>query len=143
VGKSGTRHDTVCIKSLKGGTIMKRAVLVLVAILLLTSTCWAQGVAPKGKDVTITGVMSCTFCNLPGGAKCTKECCQNCVKAGDPVLLIDAKGNGYILLTGEQMKPLMTPERMDMLQSKVTVTGIVVKRAGIQGLYVKKMEKAK
>jgi hypothetical protein len=120
---------------------MKRAVLIFMALLLLTATCWAQGMAPKGQDVTITGLMSCTFCNLPGGGKCTKECCQNCVKAGDPVLLTDAKGGLYILLTGEQMKPLMTPERMEMLESKVTVTGIMVKRGGIKGIYVKKMEK--
>jgi hypothetical protein len=122
---------------------MKRAVLVFMAVLLFTATCWAQVAAPKGKDVTITGMMSCTFCNLPGGAKCTKECCQDCVKAGDPVLLTDDKGSLYILLSGEQMKPLMTPERMDMLQSKVAVTGIMVKRGGLQGIYVKKMEKAK
>jgi len=122
---------------------MKKAVLVLMALLLLTATCWAQGMAPKGQDVTITGLMSCTFCNLPGGGKCTKECCQNCVKTGDPVLLTDAKGDLYLLLTGEQMKPLMTPDRLELLESKVTVTGILVKRGGLQGIYVKKMEKAK
>lgn len=122
---------------------MKKAVLVIMAIFLLTATCWAQMAAPKGQDVTITGLMSCTFCNLPGGGKCTKECCQNCIKAGDPVLLTDAKGELYILLTGEQMKPLMTPDRMDLLESQVTVTGIMVKRGGIQGIYVKKLEKAK
>lgn len=121
---------------------MKRAVLVLMAVLLLASICWAQGMAPKGQDVTITGVMSCTFCNLPAAGKCTKECCQNCAKAGDPVLLTDTKGELYILLTGEQMKPLMTPERMELMQSKVKVTGILVKRGGIQGIYVKKLEKA-
>ena len=122
---------------------MKKALLVTMALVLLTSTCWAQGAAPKGQDVTITGLMSCTFCNLPGGGKCTKECCQNCVKTGDPVLLTDAKGELYILLTGEQMKPLMTPERMEMLESKVTVSGIMVQRGGIKGIYVKKLEKAK
>ncbi len=122
---------------------MKKAVLILMAFSLLAATCWAQGMAPKGQEVTVTGVISCTFCNLPGGGKCTKECCQNCIKAGDPVLLTDPKGQLYILLSGEQMKPLMTPERMDMLESKVTVSGIEVKRGGIQGIYVKKMEKAK
>lgn len=120
---------------------MKKAVLVLLAVILLASTCWAQG--PKGQDVTMTGMMTCTFCNLPGGATCTKQCCQDCVKSGDPVTLADAKGNLYILLSGEQMKPLMTTERMDMLQSKVKVTGIMVKRGGLQAIYVKKMEKAK
>lgn len=122
---------------------MKRAILVILAVLLLTVTCWAQEkAAPKGEDVTITGLMTCTFCNLPGGGKCSKECCQSCLKAGDPVTLSDDKGNLYILLTGEQGKPVMTPERMNLLESKVKVTGIMVKRGGLQGIYVKKMEKA-
>jgi len=120
---------------------MKKAVLVLIALLLLTTMCWAQ--APKGQEMTVTGMMSCTFCNLPGGGKCDKKCCQDCIKAGDPALLTDDKGAMYILLTGEQMKPLMNAERMDMLMSKVKVTGIMVKNGGLQAIYVKKMEKAK
>ena len=123
---------------------MKRAVLVLMALLLLTATCWAQEkAAPKGEDVTVTGMLSCTFCNLATPSKtCTKECCQGCIKDGDPPLLKDAKGTLYILLTGEKMKPLMTPDKMELVQGKVKVTGILVKRDGLQGIYVKKMEKA-
>ena len=121
---------------------MKKAVLVLMAVLVLTATCWAQDV-PKGQDVTITGLISCTFCNLPAVGKCSKECCQACVKSGDPVLLTDVKGGLYILLSGEKMKPLMTADNLNLLQEKVTVTGIMVKRDGLQGIYVKKMEKAK
>ena len=63
-------------------------------------------------------------------------------QSGDPILLTDAKGSLYILLSGEQMKPLMTPERMELVESKVKVTGIMVKRGGLQGIYVKKLEKA-
>ena len=120
---------------------MKRTLLVLMAVLLLASISWAQ--APKGEEVTITGKMTCTFCNLPAPAKGTKECCQNCVKAGDPVLLEDAKGNLYILLTGEHEKPLMTPERMELLTATVTVKGLLAKRGGVQGIYVKELQKAK
>ena len=120
---------------------MKKAILVIVALLLVITTC--SGAGPQGQDVTMTGKLSCTFCNLPGGGKCTKECCQSCIKAGDPPLLTTANGSMYILLTGEQMKPLMTPDRMDMLQSQVKVTGIEVKHGGLQAIYVKKMEKAK
>ena len=121
---------------------MKRAIVALMALLLLASTCWAQMAAPTGQDVTITGMLTCTFCNLPGAGKCTKECCQACIKAGDPPLLTDAKGNLFILLTGEHEKPLMTPEKMNLVMEKITVTGILVKRGGLQGIYVKKMEKA-
>jgi hypothetical protein len=127
---------------------MKRALLVLMALLLLTATCWAQkpaGAPPPagGQEVTMTGMLSCTFCNMPGAGKCSKECCQACIKSGDPALLTDDKGSLYILITGEHEKPLMTPEKMDLVMSKVTVTGMLVKRGGLQGIYVKKMEKAK
>jgi hypothetical protein len=65
---------------------------------------------PKGEEVTITGVITCTFCNLPAaGGKCTKECCQACIKSGDPILLQDEKGSLYLLISGEKEKPLMTP----------------------------------
>ena len=127
---------------------MKKTILVLMALLLLTATCWAAnpvgGPPPAGgQEVTMTGMLTCTFCNLPGAGKCSKECCQACIKSGDPALLTDAKGDLYILLTGEHEKPLMTPEKMAMVTEKVTVTGILVKRGGLQGIYVKKMEKAK
>ena len=120
---------------------MKRAFLVLMAVLLLTSICWAA--APKGQEVTITGKVVCAFCNLPAPGKCSKECCQACVKSGSPALLEDAQGNLYILLSGEHEKPVMTPEKMDLMTEKVTVKGILVKRGGLQGIYVKGMEKAK
>jgi hypothetical protein len=120
---------------------MKRFLLVLMAMMLLTSICWAA--APKGEEVTITGKMTCTFCNLPAPGKCSKECCQNCIKSGDPTLLSDDKGNLYILLSGEHEKPLMTPERMNLFTEKVTVKGMLIKRGGVQAIYVKEMEKAK
>ncbi len=120
---------------------MKRALLVLMAVCILTSTCWAA--APKGEEVTITGKITCTYCNLPASGKCSLECCQNCIKSGDPVLLEDAGGNLYILLSGEHEKPLMTPDRMKLLTEKVTVKGMLMKRGGVQGIYVKEMAKAK
>lgn len=119
---------------------MRKALLVIVTLLLLSPVCWAA--APKGQEVTITGKITCTFCNLPASGKCSKECCMNCIKSGDPTLLEDAEGNLYILLSGEHEKPLMTPERMNLLTEKVTVKGILMKRGGVQGIYVKEMGKA-
>jgi hypothetical protein len=117
--------------------------MLIMAVLLFATVGWtAVQEASKGEDVTITGKISCTFCNLPTPGHCTKECCQACVKSGDPVLFTDAEGNLYILLSGEKEKTLMTPERMNLLQEKVKVQGMLVKRGGIQGIYVKAMEKA-
>ena len=125
---------------------MKKRLLVAVAVLLWAVPCFAAEivvVVPKGKVITITGDMSCTFCTMLTGKMCaSRECCQECVKAGDPVTLHGPKGQLYILLSNQQRKPLMTPERMDLLGSKVKVTGKMIKRGGIQGIYVESMEKA-
>lgn len=122
---------------------MKRALVVMMAAVLATAVGWAavQG-ATQGKEVAITGKISCTFCNLPAKGNCTKECCQACIASGDPVLLSDAKGSLYILLSGDKEKPLMTEERKGLLQETVVVKGKLVKRGGVQGIYVKSMEKA-
>ncbi len=122
---------------------MRRALFVMVSVLFLSSICWAASSPPKGKEVSISGRLTCTYCNLPAAAKPNKVCCQNCIKSGDPSLLEDAKGNLYILLSGEHEKPLMTPERMDLLSENVTVKGLLVKRGGVQGIYVKEMHKSK
>jgi hypothetical protein len=119
---------------------MKRTLLVLMAILLLVSICWAA--APKGEEVTITGKLVCAFCNLPAMGKCGKECCQNCTKAGSPAIIEDSKGNLYILLPGEHEKQLWTPEHLNLFTENVTVKGLMVKRGGLQGIYVKEMKKA-
>lgn len=123
---------------------MKRVVFAVMAILMVTTAAWAgEKASAKSKEVTITGKISCTFCNLPAAMECSKECCAACIKAGDPVLLSDSKGKLYLLVSGEKEKPLMTAERMDLVQGKVKVKGILASRGGIQGIYVKTMEKAK
>jgi hypothetical protein len=121
---------------------MKKTLGMVVIVLLLVAAGWAaeKGVS-QGKDVTITGKLSCTFCNLASPVGCTKECCVGCLKSGDPVLLTDGKGNLYLLISGEKDKPLMTAERMNLILEKVKVKGTLIKRGGIRGIYVKSIEK--
>jgi hypothetical protein len=103
----------------------------------------AEQAKPKGNDITVTGQMSCTNCKLAQpGKSCPKGCCEMCVKAGDPVMLTDAKGNMYILLKSGMGESLMNEERMKLLGSQVTVKGVLVKGKGVQGIYVDTMEKA-
>jgi hypothetical protein len=98
---------------------------------------------PKGDKVTITGQLTCVFCTLAHPDKpCPKDCCAGCIKAGDPPLLTDEKGEMYILVNGEIKKALMTPERLEMAGGKVTVKGLVVKGKGVQAIFVDTMEKA-
>jgi len=134
---------------------MKKAVVGLVitgmvlGVLALTLLAAEEGMpkgaktAAKGEQVTLTGRLSCTFCGLAHPEKpCPKDCCVNCMKAGDPPLLIDAGGNLYILLTGEHEVPLMTPARMELAGQTVAVKGLLVKGKGVQAVYVDSMDKA-
>jgi|WetSurSiteA1Bulk_404760.scaffolds.fasta_scaffold00079_8 hypothetical protein len=102
-----------------------------------------KGSATKGKEITVTGTVTCTHCKLANPDKpCKPGCCERCIKAGDPPLLTDKEGNQYILLTSEKGVSLMNPERHKMLGGMVTVKGVLVKGKGVQAIYVDKMEKA-
>jgi hypothetical protein len=122
-----------------------RSVIVLLVLTWMALPVFAakdgKGTPIQGKEVSITGKVTCTFCNLSHpGKTCEPGCCERCIKAGDPPLLTDADGNQYILLTGEHEVPLMTPERYKMLGGAVNVNGVMVKGKGIQAIYVDKME---
>ena len=119
---------------------MKKALSILAAAYLLVAACWAlvQG-ATHSKDAVITGRLSCAYCSFKTGT-CTRESCQANVKHGTPVVLTDMTGSLYVLISGEKEKPLMTAERKGLLKEQVTVHGRLVKRGGMQGIYVKTME---
>ncbi len=137
---------------------MKRVIILATVCLLVSGAAYyalaAEKEKPKaekapeksmasGKDVTVTGHLSCTFCKLANPTmSCKPECDTACVKAGDPPLLTDAEGNMFILINSEQGIALMTPERMKMLSTEVTVKGMLVKGKGVQAIYVNSMEKA-
>lgn len=92
--------------------------------------------AAKGKDVTVTGKLTCMSCALTNPANpCGKGCCEKCIKAGDPAMLTDAKGNRYVLLNGEHMQPMMNSERYAMLGGEVTVKGVLVEDKGIHAIF--------
>lgn len=121
---------------------MKKSLLVLIAAYLLIAASWAlvQGTT-LGKDVEITGKAGCAYCGFSAGA-CTRGSCRQNVTHGTPVVLTDATGNRYMLIGGKKEKLLLTDERKGLLQETITVRGKLVKRGGIQGIFVKSMEKA-
>ena len=118
--------------------------IVMVAAMAALSVGADKPAAPaKGKEVTVTGRLSCTMCTLTHPEMpCDKGCCQTCIKAGDPALLTDAKGDQYMLLSGEMKKALMTDERMPLAGGHVKVKGMLVKGKGVQAIIVDTMEKA-
>jgi hypothetical protein len=126
-------------------TPMRR--LALACTVALLSLAWmafpafsGKEMSIKGKEISVVGKVTCTFCALAGKFACEEGCCERCIKAGDPALLTDADGNQYILLSGEHEASLMTPERYKMLGRTVTVKGVMVKGKGVQAIYVDQME---
>jgi hypothetical protein len=127
---------------------MKRVLaqwMVVIFVLACTTTVAfaakdGKGEPIKGQDVSISGKVTCTFCNLANpGKTCQQGCCERCIKAGDPPMLTTADGDQYILLTGEHEVPLMTPERYQMLGGTVNVKGVMVKGKSLQAIYVDQM----
>ena len=124
-----------------------KVVVVVIALVGLTLSMLAakdMKMSSKGKEVSVTGRLACTFCTLSHPAMvCPKGCCPKCIKAGDPPLLVDAKGNLYLLTANEMQGKLMTSERMTMTGQKVVVKGLLVKGKGIQAIFVDDMRKAR
>lgn len=97
--------------------------------------------AAEGETVTVTGKLTCTFCKLAHPEKpCSKKgCCVRCIRAGDPPLLTDARGEQYVLLTSRHEAPLMTPARYRMVGQVVRVEGLLVKGHGVRAIKVQTM----
>lgn len=104
-------------------------------LLLLAAVCLAQ---PKGPTVTVKGEVVDLWCYLEGGdhGASHKDCATSCAKAGNPIGIVDAKGNVYVAAGIQDHQP-----GWDVLLSKmsqeVTVTGALVKKGGSQMIYVK------
>jgi len=95
------------------------------------------GAQPKGQRATITGEVVDLWCYLEGGDRgaAKKACATECAKAGNPIGLLDAKGNLYVtagLKDHEPGRALL----LDKMSQEVTVTGTVVKNGGVQMIYV-------
>lgn len=125
-------------------------IILALGVVLPTVQSAPQAMAPApnvGKQVTITGQFSCASCQLADPKNfCSGDCCRACIRAGDPPLLTDEKGQMYILLSGipengRAQQQLINSETMMMLGGKVTVTGLLVKGTGVQAIYVKNIKK--
>ena len=113
----------------------KSRVLTRVAALFVVSlTVFAQ---PKGERVTVTGEVVDMWCYLEGGDRgaAKKACATSCAKAGNSIGILDAKGNLYVAAGLADHQPAQAL-LIDKLSTDVTVTGTVVRKGGVQMLYV-------
>ena len=116
---------------------MRSSLMAIVVFSLLIEAASPLRAQPKGDRATITGEVVDLWCYLEGGDRgaAKKACAMACAKAGNPIGLVDAKGNVYVtagLKDHEPGRGLL----LDKMSQEVTVTGIVVKNGGVQMIYV-------
>jgi len=117
---------------------MKRGMVfvVMFAVLLYAgvSISFAQ---PKGATVIIKGEVIDLWCYLEGGDHGAehKACAIACANAGNPIGILTEAGEIYLAMGAGDHQP-----GRDVLLSKmaeaVTVQGTLVKKGGIQAIYV-------
>ena len=107
----------------------------LVAYLLVAVSTGAPsvGAPPKGTRTTISGEVVDLWCYLEGGDRgpAKKECAIACAKAGNPIGVVDAKGNVYVAAGLKDHQPGQSL-LLQKMSSQVTVTGTLVKAGGVQ-----------
>ena len=119
---------------------MKRRILSVAAALVLAGT-WLAFAQPKGDEVTVKGEVIDLWCYLEGGDHGAehKDCATMCAKAGNPIGILDDKGNIYVVMGLKEHqagKELLS----DKMADTVTVAGTIVKKGGVQVIYVKSVK---
>ena len=92
---------------------------------------------PKGDAVTLKGEVIDLWCYLEGGDHGAdhKACGVECAKAGNPVGLLTEKGDIYIMMGIKDHQP-GREVLIDKMAETVTVEGTLVKKGGVQVVYV-------
>lgn len=102
--------------------------------LAISIAAWA---GPQGEKVSVAGEVIDVWCYFEDGSHGAehKQCGTACAKAGNPIGLLDERGNVYVLMGMEDhqsAKDVLIPK----ISEKVTVDGILVKKGGTQAIYV-------
>jgi hypothetical protein len=110
--------------------------LVTAALIVSFGTAWAGG-QPRGERVTITGEPVDMWCYLEGGDRgaAKKTCATACARAGNPIAIVDAKGNLYVAAGLKDHQPAQVL-LLDKMSEQVTVSGALVTKAGVQMIYI-------
>ena len=116
-----------------------KSTLVAAIIVLATtmSSAVSAGAQPKGERITVTGEAVDMWCYLEGGDRgaAKKACATACAKAGNAIGVIDAKGNLYLAAGLKDHQPAQAL-LVDRMNEPVTVTGTLVRKDGVQMIYI-------
>lgn len=110
------------------------AALVLLAAMAAVVPVVTQ---PKGEHITVSGEAVDLWCYLEGGDRgaAKKACATSCAKAGNAIGVIDAKGNLYLAAGLKDHQPAQAL-LVDRMNEQVTVTGTLVRKGGVQMIYI-------
>jgi hypothetical protein len=126
-------------ENLAKGAFMKFRILY--AILTASALLYFGGVSafaqPKGDKVTLKGEVIDLWCYLEGGDRGAehKQCAIECAKAGNPIGLLTEKGDIYVMMGIKDHQP-GKDVLIDKMAETVTIEGTLVKKGGIQVVYV-------
>ena len=119
---------------MKSRTFVSLSVLTVIVLLVGIATISAQ---PKGQRITATGEVVELWCYLEAGDRgpAKKDCATACAKAGNPVALVDDKGQVFVLAGLKSHQPAQEL-LLNKMSERVTVTGTLVKNPSVQMIYV-------
>src|SRR5436190_24200691 len=114
----------------------------IICVVLATSALFYFGAMsafaqPKGDAVTLKGEIIDMWCYLEGGDHGAdhKACAVECAKAGNPIGLLTENGDIYIMMGTKEHQP-GREVLIDKMADTVTVEGTLVKKGGVQVVYV-------
>lgn len=92
---------------------------------------------PKGERVTVTGEVVEMWCYLEAGDRgaAKKACATACATAGNPIALVDDKGQLFVLAGLKSHQPAQEL-LLDKMSERVTLTGTLVKNPNAQMIYI-------
>ncbi len=116
---------------------MKIIRVLFVAPALLVLGVWLAFGQPKGETVTVKGEVVDLWCYLEGGDHGAdhKKCAVACAKAGNPIGLVTEKDEVYVMMGLKDHQP-GKDVLIDKMAETVTVEGTLVKKGGVQVIYV-------
>ena len=119
---------------------MKRQTLGL-AVAFGLSTALIALAEPNGPTVTVKGEAVDMWCYMEGGDRgpANKDCATACAKAGNPIGIVDAKGDIY-LVAGLQDHQPARDLLINKMDQEVTVTGTLVTKSGTKMLFIKSVK---
>ena len=114
----------------------RMVVLALATIGTVVGSGWASA-QPKGERVTVKGEVVEMWCYLEAGDRgaAKKACATECAKAGNPIALIDTNGILYVT-AGLKSHQAAQELLLNKMSEQVTVSGTLVRKAGIRMLYI-------